>query len=81
MNKCICGQPMKANGGCKLTQIEHNGKWINRLPNYDDTCGDCGAGTGKYHHPGCDMEVCPLCGGQFAFCDCYGDGADMRGVL
>jgi len=25
-------------------------------------CGDCGAPKGGYHHPGCDMEVCPRCG-------------------
>lgn len=27
-------------------------------------CGDCGAKPGEFHMPGCDMEKCPLCGGQ-----------------
>ena len=33
-------------------------------------CHDCGAAIGEYHHPGCDMEPCPRCGEQYAFCDC-----------
>jgi hypothetical protein len=26
--------------------------------------------TGGYHHPGCDMEICPRCGNQLITCDC-----------
>lgn len=33
-------------------------------------CHDCGVALGGIHHYGCDMEVCPRCGDQFAFCDC-----------
>lgn len=33
-------------------------------------CHDCGAEQGEYHHPGCDMEECPKCGGQYFICDC-----------
>jgi hypothetical protein len=32
-------------------------------------CHDCGAKVGHYHHPGCDLERCPVCGQQALFCD------------
>lgn len=33
-------------------------------------CRDCGCSEGELHHPGCDMERCPFCGGQLISCDC-----------
>ena len=36
-----------------------------------ECCHDCAAGKGVLHEFGCDMEECPRCGGQFAFCGCY----------
>ena len=24
-------------------------------------CPDCGVAVGKFHHPGCEMEICPRC--------------------
>lgn len=34
------------------------------------TCGDCGCREGELHSWGCDMEECPLCGGQLLSCAC-----------
>jgi ferredoxin len=34
------------------------------------TCHDCNCKEGEIHMPGCDMEVCPFCGGQLISCDC-----------
>lgn len=33
-------------------------------------CGDCGVKEGQIHHPWCDMEPCPFCGGQLLYCLC-----------
>ncbi len=35
----------------------------------DETCGDCGIPMGDYHLPNCDIERCPVCGGQFLSCE------------
>jgi hypothetical protein len=33
-------------------------------------CHDCGAVKGQLHVFGCDVERCPVCGGQVIFCEC-----------
>ena len=33
-------------------------------------CHDCGCQEGAIHDLGCDMELCPWCGGQLINCDC-----------
>jgi hypothetical protein len=33
-------------------------------------CHDCGIAPGGYHHPGCDVECCPVCAGQLISCGC-----------
>jgi hypothetical protein len=36
-------------------------------------CHDCNVAVGGAHHPGCDGEECPACGGQLIGCGCAGE--------
>lgn len=83
MAKCeYCEKDMLKAKGCVRVPIMHNGKEYEPVKvgdpgdfyygeyNKDTVCGDCGAHYGHYHHPGCDRERCPICGGQLIFCGC-----------
>ncbi len=37
-------------------------------------CHDCSVIKGGYHHPGCDVEECPVCHGQIISCGCLDEG-------
>jgi hypothetical protein len=41
-----------------------------------DACHDCAVVKGELHVPGCDVERCPVCGGQVFGCDCAYDDSD-----
>jgi hypothetical protein len=47
----------------------HPRSWGPRPPR----CGDCGTPLGGYHHLGCDMQDCAVCGRQMISCDCRFD--------
>ena len=70
---CQCGREMDGTP-CRFTEVCIGGIWMKRVPiqSSGSTCHDCATvkKPGNFHHIGCDMERCPACGGQFAFCDC-----------
>lgn len=39
-----------------------------------DYCPDCAVKIGQLHMGSCDVEPCPVCGGQYFSCGCRTDG-------
>ena len=87
MAKCLyCEREMLEADGCGCTEYKIDGKWVPRIKVGDpgdmmgilpgERCHDCNAAYGHHHHPGCDSETCPKCGGQLLMCDC--DLTDLR---
>ena len=62
---------------CPYRYVKIDNKYYLRDTTYYDVnneyCHGCGIlnAKGNTHHPGCDMEICPACGGQLAFDDMH----------
>lgn len=83
MTKCRwCDQEMNKANGCTANNIVKfkDGSEMESIPYHNEflsaeredliRCHDCNCLIGEKHHPGCDMERCPKCGGQIIGCDC-----------
>ena len=77
----FCNQDMRTADGCVEAPVVISGVEYARIKfgdeeNFTDycdensRCGECNVKYGHYHHPGCDLERCPVCGLQLISCDC-----------
>ncbi len=72
----LCGREMATAQGCAAHKILPGDGYLplNPVPYGDERegwrkiriapplrCHDCGARAGQLHHPGCDVERCPVC--------------------
>jgi len=79
-----CNQEMLKVDSCTMNHVEFpDGEILDSVPynpsDSDDPerrCHDCNVKVGGFHHPGCDMERCPKCGGQLISCGCLEEGED-----
>lgn len=74
-----CDQEMAPGNGCTLKVYDDFAEapgdheripYDNPRQKPDGHCHDCNVSLGQLHHPGCDMERCPLCKGQAISCYC-----------
>jgi len=68
-----CDHEMQDGVSCEKEDIVIDGQAYPQVPyepSVNRNCHDCKTPNGGFHHPGCDMERCPKCGGQLISCGC-----------
>lgn len=72
-----CGQEMLDGVSCLEADVVFpDGRKMPQVRYVGERCHDCACPNGGFHHPGCDMERCPRCGGQLISCGCLDDEND-----
>jgi hypothetical protein len=67
---------MKKGNGCRKSPVIIGESVYDQVPFDGTVCHDCNVTTGQFHHPGCDMERCPKCGGQLISCGCLDESEE-----
>jgi hypothetical protein len=76
-----CEQEMARGLACTAPAYAIAGRTFQRIAfvpsrgGLDAQCHDCLTPVGGLHHPGCDVERCPKCGGQAIGCGCQEPGS------
>jgi hypothetical protein len=77
-----CEQEMTTGATCTVRRLHVEGAVVRLAPHRPprrrgvtsgERCGDCGVRPGGFHHPGCDLQRCPLCHDQLLSCACIFD--------
>ncbi len=79
-----CRLEMHIAASCTIDALHRRGRHIAMIPYgeepdwpvHSERCGDCGTKRGGFHHPGCDIQACPVCFGQMLSCGCRFDEDD-----
>jgi hypothetical protein len=74
---CTENTSVKYPDGEVLQSISYDPK-ASRFPSWF-RCPDCNVAPGGNHHPNCEMEHCPKCGGQLISCACFDEEAEKDG--
>jgi hypothetical protein len=76
-----CDQEMLTAESCVVAVVHIAGRPVDMIPYGSEPglrrgvapCGDCGVRRGHWHHPGCDLQRCPVCHRQLMSCGCHFD--------
>jgi hypothetical protein len=73
MTDCpACHRPMREADTCAVSHVIFADAARAERRHYagETRCHDCGVSSGGFHHPFCEVEECPRCGGPLVSCPC-----------